>query len=95
MKKMAYFLAGVCFVLFSSCLILLPSQGYATENDECMECHSDDSLERSESEGMKENLFIDYSRFKLSVHNINGITCVDCHSDIEELNWDNESLLAR
>ena len=55
-----------------------------------MECHSDDSLERSESEGMKEDLFLDYSKFKFSVHNVNGITCVDCHSDIEELNYDNE-----
>lgn len=90
MNKMTCFMVGVFIALFSSCLILLPSQGLATENDECMECHSDDSLERSESEGMKENLFIDYNRFKFSVHNVNGITCVDCHSDIEELNWDDE-----
>jgi len=55
-----------------------------------MECHSDDSLARNESEGMKEDLYIDYSRFKFSVHNINGITCVDCHSDIEELKWDDD-----
>ena len=90
MEKMTCFLVGVFIVLLSSCLILIPSQGYAIENDECMECHSDDSLERSESEGMKENLFIDYNRFKYSVHNANGITCVDCHTDIEELNWDND-----
>jgi len=88
MKKKTYFEAFIFFALFFSCL--LPVPGYATENDECMECHSDDSLERSESEGMKEDLFLDYSKFKFSVHNVNGITCVDCHSDIEELNWDNE-----
>jgi hypothetical protein len=63
MKKMTCFLAGAIIALLSSCLILLPSQGYAIENDECMECHSDDSLERSESEGIKENLFMDYNRF--------------------------------
>ena len=90
MKKRNCFLVGVFISLLSSCLILLPSHGHAIENDECMECHSDDSLERSESEGMKENLFIDYNRFKFSVHNVNGITCVDCHADIEELNWDND-----
>jgi hypothetical protein len=55
-----------------------------------MECHSDDTLARNESEGMKEDLFLDYNKFKYSVHNVNGITCVDCHADIEELNWDNE-----
>ena len=77
MKKISCFLLGVFIALLSSFLILVPSQGYAIENDECMECHSDDSLERSDSEGMKEDLFIDYSRFKFSVHNVNGITCVD------------------
>ena len=90
MKKRNCFLVGVFISILSSCLILLPGQGYAIENDECMECHSDDSLERTESQGMKEDLFIDYNRFKYSVHNANGITCVDCHADIEELNWDND-----
>ena len=88
MKKKTYFATLIFFALFFSCL--LPVLGYATENDECMECHSDDSLERSESEGMKEDLFLDYSKFKFSVHNVNGIACIDCHSDIEELNYDNE-----
>lgn len=88
MKKKTYFETLIFFVLLFSCL--LPVLGYATENDECMECHSDDSLARSESEGMKEDLFLDYSKFKFSVHNVNGVTCVDCHADIEELNWDNE-----
>ncbi len=79
---------GVFFIFISSCLFPAPAQ--AIENDECMECHSDDTLARNESEGMKEDLFLDYNRFKYSVHNVNGITCVDCHADIEELNWDNE-----
>ena len=88
MKLKTCFLSGVLLALLSSCLIA--STAYAIENDECMECHSDDSLERNESEGMKEDLYIDYTNFKYSVHNVNGVTCVDCHSDIEELNWDNE-----
>jgi hypothetical protein len=88
MKKKVCKLTGIFFVLLFSCL--LPENGYGVENDECMECHSDDSLERIESEGMKEDLFLDYSKFKFSVHNVNEIGCIDCHSDIEELNWDNE-----
>jgi predicted CXXCH cytochrome family protein len=82
------FVVGVFAALMSSCLV--STSAYAIENDECMECHSDDTLAREESEGMKEDLYIDYNRFKYSVHNVNGITCVDCHSDIEELNYDNE-----
>ena len=88
MKIKTCLAVGVFIALISSCLF--STQAHAIENDECMECHSDDSLERSESEGMKEDLFIDYNSFKFSVHNVNGVTCVDCHSDIEELNWDND-----
>jgi len=88
MKKKTCFVVGVFFVFIGSCLISAPA--VAIENDECMECHSDDTLERAESEGMKEDLFIDYNKFKYSVHNVNGITCVDCHADIEELDWDND-----
>lgn len=68
----------------------LPSGCLAIENSECMDCHGDESLSRDASEGMKEGLFVDYNRFKFSIHNINGIDCVDCHADIEELNFDNE-----
>ena len=67
---------------------VIPSQ--ATENSECQECHSDDSLERAESTGISDKVFVDDHKFKISVHNINGITCVDCHADIEELNWDDD-----
>ena len=88
MKRKTCLAVGVFIAVISSCLVAAP--GYAIENDECMECHSDDTLTRNESEGMKEDLYIDYNNFKYSVHNVNGITCVDCHSDIEELNWDNE-----
>jgi hypothetical protein len=88
MKRKICLTLGVFSALISSCLV--PVAAFAIENDECMECHSDDTLARNESEGMKEDLFLDYNKFKYSVHNVNGITCVDCHADIEELNWDNE-----
>ena len=88
MKIKACFRVAGFVALVNSCLI--SAFAFAIDNNECMECHSDSTIIRSESEGMREDLFIDYNRFKYSVHNVNGITCVDCHSDIEELNWDNE-----
>lgn len=86
---------GVFLVLNLSLLLIFfstfwPSSCLAIENSECMECHGDDSLARESSEGMREDIYLDYNRFKLSVHNINGITCVDCHSDIEKLNDDDD-----
>ena len=80
---------GLC-ALFVACFWSCPSVSRAIENSECMDCHGDESLERAQSEGMSEGLHVDNNKFKFSVHNINGITCVDCHSDIEELNFDNE-----
>lgn len=74
-------LIGVLPGIFSS-----PVQ--AMDNSDCLDCHSDDSLERSESEGIKSGLYIDSNRFKFSVHNVNEVGCVDCHSDIEKLDYD-------
>ena len=79
------------FLLF----ILCPTINYAIENSECIECHSDESLHRSIEQQvsishMRSNLYIDEDKFNNSVHNINGITCIDCHDDIEELNYDEE-----
>ena len=88
MKIKTFFWVAGFVALVNSCLI--SALAFAIDNNECMECHSDSTIIRNESEGMREDLFIDYNRFKYSVHNVNGIICVDCHSDIEELNWDNE-----
>jgi hypothetical protein len=89
MNKMNCLLLGF-FIIFVGFSLFLPTCGNAIENDECMECHGDDTLKRSESEGMKEDLYIDYPAFKYSVHNVNGVTCTDCHADIKALNWDKE-----
>jgi len=74
---------------------LWPAAGFAIENSECFECHSDEGLTKESTDNIlkteiTEFLYVDEDKFNHSVHNINGITCVDCHSDIEELNYDEE-----
>lgn len=69
-------------------LISIATSALAIDNESCMECHSDDMLVRSESTGMKDSLYVDLEKFKYSVHNVNGIACVDCHADITELDMD-------
>ena len=71
-------------------IFLLPIQSLAIENDECMECHGDSSIERESSQGVNELIYFDYRQFQYSIHNINGISCIDCHTDITELNFDND-----
>jgi len=64
--------------------------GLAVSNKECMECHDNKNTVRVKSEGMADDLYLDYSRFRKSVHNINEVSCVDCHEDIEELKPDSK-----
>ena len=64
----------------------------ANDNSECFDCHNDEYLTTESSDNVlqieiTESLYVDEDRFEKSIHNINGITCVDCHSDIESLDW--------
>lgn len=62
----------------------------AIDNQECMECHEDSTLTRQQSEGMRQELYLDYDKFKYSVHNVNGVGCTDCHTAIDHLDTDSE-----
>ena len=84
-----FFVFGLSFLVLIF-LLSWAAPGIAATNDECLECHSDRTLERTESKGMKEDLYVDEIKFRYSVHHANDVSCIDCHSDIEELNWDNE-----
>ena len=87
MKKSIHVFIGAIFF----CIMLLWVPGAsAIENSECMDCHGDASLVRSKSQGTNSSLLVDQKAFQYSVHNINGIKCVDCHADIEELAADQE-----
>jgi len=94
MKKMIEF--TVCYglyIIFSCCL--WPSVTLAVENSDCLDCHSDEDLTKESTNNIlqieiTESLYVDEEKFEQSIHNINDITCVDCHFDIEELNFDEE-----
>jgi predicted CXXCH cytochrome family protein len=84
--------SALCIVL--SCFIL-PSQIWAVENSDCFECHSDEELSKESTDNIlhaeiTESLYVNEDKFNYSVHNVNGITCIDCHSDIEDLDYDDE-----
>ena len=66
-------------------LLFFVSGASAIDNSECMDCHGDSALTRTTSTGANNSLFVDQKAFQHSVHNINGIGCVDCHADIVAL----------
>jgi nitrate/TMAO reductase-like tetraheme cytochrome c subunit len=94
MKKMTAFPLQYGLYIILTCS-LCPSIIWAVDNSECFDCHSDESLTKESTDNIlqveiTESLYVDEDTFEESIHNINGITCVDCHSDIEKLNWDEE-----
>ena len=74
--------------LFHLVFLIYPCLSRAINDEECFACHGDKAISRTDSEGMSEGLYVDPEKFAQSVHSNNGITCVDCHSDIQELNYD-------
>lgn len=83
LKKSLIFSLFLLFFLWST-------PAWSIDNSECLDCHGDTSLTRKQSEGMKEGLYVNNNLFLRSVHNVNGISCVDCHSDIDKLDMDKD-----
>ena len=92
MKRVRILIRYMGVFLLSTC-ILSPSQLSAVENRVCLECHSDKSVTKVSTDNMlqmdmtKSSLHIDEEAFKHSVHNMNGVMCVDCHV-IKKPYWD-------
>lgn len=63
--------------------LLIPMFSLAEEpmrNKECMDCHSDHTLTKTNSAGREILLFTDEAKLTLSVHK--KTACADCHSDL-------------
>ena len=61
-------------------LVILPSYIYAQSNDDCLMCHSDNTL-TMEKKGKEISLFVDENVFKGSAHS--KLSCVACHKGFD------------
>ncbi|HYG24090.1 MAG TPA: cytochrome b/b6 domain-containing protein [Verrucomicrobiae bacterium] len=52
----------------------------ALKDSDCLDCHSDQTLFRTNTAGRAISLFVDQSKLALSAHTTNS--CISCHSDI-------------
>jgi hypothetical protein len=50
------------------------------KNGDCLDCHGDNTLFKTNSAGQPISLFVEVARFKLSAHRTND--CISCHADI-------------
>ncbi|MBP9902807.1 MAG: cytochrome b/b6 domain-containing protein [Verrucomicrobia bacterium] len=52
------------------------------QNSDCLECHSDQTLTKTNAAGKEISLFVDPAKLVASAHRTN--TCASCHTDITE-----------
>src|SRR6185436_11242597 len=50
-------------------------------NDDCLQCHSDKTLTKTNAAGKEISLFIDPAKLAASVHKTNY--CASCHADLK------------
>ena len=79
-KKILSDIPSYIYILLIIPLLLVNvSSVYAQENDDCLMCHSDNTL-TGEKNGRTFSVFVDSKKLASSVHN--GVQCIDCHADL-------------
>ena len=72
-------------------LALVPSLA-GVKNSDCLDCHGDHTLVKTNAAGQAVSLFVDAARLKLSVHRTND--CVSCHGDVTARHPDDNRAVA-
>ena len=62
------------------------------KNSDCLDCHGDNTLFKTNSAGKAISLFVDLAKFKVSAHATN--TCISCHADVTTKHPDDNIVLA-
>ncbi len=66
--------------VFSLLLFLAISATAGVKNSDCLDCHGDNTLFKTNSAGKAISLFVDAAKLKLSAHKTNA--CISCHADV-------------
>jgi len=77
------FAAGTPLLRIICLLVVLASNSRAIENSDCLVCHSDQTLTRTNAAANAVSLFVDEQVYKTSVHGSLG--CTDCHTSIKDI----------
>ena len=62
------------------------------KNSDCLDCHGDNTLFKTNSAGKAISLFVDAAKLKLSAHSTNA--CISCHADLTNKHPDDNQLVA-
>jgi cytochrome b subunit of formate dehydrogenase len=78
MKKNLFSLLALSLIL--TLTFLVAPIGFAATDEECLTCHGDKSLTKTDSAGKEKSLFVDESVFAKSIHKDLG--CNGCHQGV-------------
>ncbi len=66
-------------IFFAAILLCFAGAALSQEIDECLECHSDRGLTRTDASGTVHRLYVDKKLFQESIHGKLDYTCMECH----------------
>src|SRR5690242_377149 len=67
-------------VIFFLLVLVAFSVSAGVKNSDCLDCHGDNTLFKTNSAGRAVSLFVDLAKLKLSAHKTND--CIGCHADV-------------
>ena len=67
-------------VSFTIFVVMTASAFAGLKNSDCLDCHGDETLFKTNSAGKAISLFVDAAKVKLSAHATNA--CISCHADL-------------
>ena len=62
------------------------------KDSDCLDCHGDNTLVKTNAAGKPVSLFVDVAKFKLSAHRTNA--CISCHADLTTKHPDDNKSVA-
>lgn len=73
-------------------LIAAPPAVAGLKNSDCLDCHGDNTLVKTNTAGKVISLFVDAAKLKLSAHKTND--CISCHTDVTNRHPDDNKPVA-
>lgn len=81
-----------CLLIVALLWLLAFSAAAGVKNSDCLDCHGDNTLVKTNVTGKAISLFVDAAKLKLSVHGTNE--CISCHADVTAKHPDDNKPLA-
>ena len=80
-------------LLLALAVMCFQTQAAALKDSDCLDCHGDNTLTKTNSTGKVTFLYVDVAKFRISAHGTN--TCISCHADITAKHPDDNKAVLR